>query len=115
VRQLRNLVDKLVATVHEPLILQKHLPEPSALEALAIAERPPPKVKEIREPSAGGAPVGGPGQHLQQNLADEIRELEKRRIHEALEAAEGVRVKAAALIGMPLRTFVAKLKRYGLS
>ena len=34
---------------------------------------------------------------------------------EALEAAGGVQTRAAQLIGMPLRTFAFKLKRYNLT
>jgi DNA-binding NtrC family response regulator len=36
------------------------------------------------------------------------------RIREALEEAQGVRNRAAELIGMPLRTLVTKIKTYGL-
>ena len=49
------------------------------------------------------------------DLYEEIRQLERRRIAEALEAAGGVQVKAAELIGMPLRTFAGKVRLYGLS
>jgi DNA-binding NtrC family response regulator len=49
-----------------------------------------------------------------QKLSDEIRELEKRRMTEALIATFGVKVHAAALLGMPLRTFVGKVQSYGL-
>jgi two-component system response regulator AtoC len=49
------------------------------------------------------------------NIGEEVAELESRRMREALEVTGGVRVRAAALIGMPLRTFVTKLKVYGLS
>jgi DNA-binding NtrC family response regulator len=48
------------------------------------------------------------------NLADEIRELEQRRMTEALAAADGVKSRAAELIGMPVRTFSFKLKQYGI-
>ena len=47
-------------------------------------------------------------------IKEEIRELERRRMAEALEAAGGNQTLAAALIEMPLRTFVAKLKQYDL-
>jgi two-component system response regulator AtoC len=47
-------------------------------------------------------------------LADEVQEVERRRILEALARAGGVRVRAAALLGVPLRTFSDKLKRLGL-
>lgn len=46
-------------------------------------------------------------------IRDELRELERRRMREALAAASGVQKKAAALIGMPLRTFTLKYKQYG--
>src|SRR5690606_15096515 len=47
-------------------------------------------------------------------IKDEIRELEQRRMTEALRAARGNQTLAAALIEMPLRTFVAKLKQFGI-
>ena len=47
-------------------------------------------------------------------LAEELKALERARIVEALERAHGVQKHAAALIGMPLRTFSAKLKQHGL-
>lgn len=47
-------------------------------------------------------------------IAEEVRELEKKRMLQALAATDGRRNKAAALIAMPLRTFVTKLKRYGI-
>jgi DNA-binding NtrC family response regulator len=34
---------------------------------------------------------------------------------QALDAADGVQRRAAELIGMPLRTFVMKIKQYGIS
>jgi len=47
-------------------------------------------------------------------IADEVRELERRRRSEALEASGWVQTRAAELIGMPLRTFQQKAKQYGL-
>jgi DNA-binding NtrC family response regulator len=47
-------------------------------------------------------------------IDEEIEELEARRMLEALEASRGVHTHAAALIGMPLRTFTTKVKLYGL-
>jgi len=115
VRQLRNLVDKLVAIVHEPLIQPKHLPAPSALESWALAERREADAQASQANPPEPAPAEEPTPRRRPRLADEIQELERKRIQEALAAAQGVRVKAAAIIGMPLRTFVAKLKRYRLS
>jgi len=47
-------------------------------------------------------------------IHDEIAELERQRMSQALAAAEGNRTRAAQLIHMPLRTFSSKLKQYGL-
>jgi DNA-binding NtrC family response regulator len=47
-------------------------------------------------------------------IHDELRDLECRRMREALAAAGGVQKRAAELIGMPLRTFTMKYKQYGL-
>jgi two-component system response regulator AtoC len=48
------------------------------------------------------------------SIAEEVAELERRRMKEALTARDGNQSQAADLIGMPRRTFVTKLKRYGL-
>jgi two-component system, NtrC family, response regulator AtoC len=47
-------------------------------------------------------------------IADEIAELEARRMREALAATGGNQSRAADLIAMPRRTFVTKLSRYGM-
>ena len=47
-------------------------------------------------------------------LEEEIRELEIQRISAALAATGGNQTRAAELIGMPLRTFVNKLKRHAI-
>ena len=71
----------------------------------------------------GPGDAGGPaGSHSEATkaprefrpIADEVRELERLRMVQALEAAGGQQNKAAELISMPLRTFVTKLKRYDI-
>ena len=47
-------------------------------------------------------------------IGEEVEELERRRMAQALEAVGGVQTRAADLIGMPRRTFTVKLRRYGL-
>jgi two-component system response regulator AtoC len=61
----------------------------------------------------GAAPAAAPRQPAApRNLREELEDLERRRILEALDQHDGHQANAAAAIGMPLRTFVAKLKRY---
>lgn len=47
-------------------------------------------------------------------ITDELRELELTRIHEALSAAGGQKTRAAALLGMPMRTLHERIKQYEL-
>jgi DNA-binding NtrC family response regulator len=47
-------------------------------------------------------------------IADEIRDLIRRRILEALERHDGVQTHAAAALGMPLRTFTFRMRQYGI-
>jgi transcriptional regulator with GAF, ATPase, and Fis domain len=63
-----------------------------------------------------GAPAGTAGAaRTFRPIEDEIRELERKRMIEALSATGGVQNRAAELIQMPLRTFVTKLKRYAIT
>ena len=57
----------------------------------------------------------GSGARTFRPIEDEIRELERTRMIEALAATSGVQNRAAELIQMPLRTFVTKLKRYAIT
>jgi len=61
------------------------------------------------------APRPGASPRTFRPIDDEIRELERRRMIEALAATGGVQNRAADLIHMPLRTFVTKLKRYAIT
>jgi two-component system response regulator AtoC len=64
---------------------------------------------------AAPAPRHGASPRTFRPIDDEIRELERRRMIEALAATGGVQNRAADLIHMPLRTFVTKLKRYAIT
>src|SRR5262249_10255200 len=77
VRELGNLLEFLAATVDE------RVEADDVRAALGLG----PEVRETPVPAP--APLG--------NLAEELRAIERRRIVEALEAAGGVRTRAAAL------------------
>ncbi|MBL8950040.1 MAG: sigma 54-interacting transcriptional regulator [Myxococcaceae bacterium] len=94
VRELKNAMEFAVATATGPLIDPEHLPASSSSAA-----------------PAQGTPAAKTGFVP---LAQELKELERRRMKEALEAAGGVQTKAAELIGMPRRTFVLKLRELRL-
>jgi two-component system, NtrC family, response regulator len=48
------------------------------------------------------------------NLSQELGQAERRRIVEALAAANGVRTEAARLLGMSRTTLIGKMQRYGI-
>ncbi len=92
VRELRNLMGSLAALHEGPVI-----------EAIPLGDG--------KQETPLPAP---PRPAFARSLAEEIRALERARMAEALQAAGGVQTRAAQLIGMPLRTFVLKLRQYGL-
>jgi two-component system, NtrC family, response regulator AtoC len=103
VRELRNVIEYVSATIAEDQIEVWHLPE--RISGVGVTD------EAVTAIPTGGPPAGAP---KLRPIAEELRELERRRMVEALEAADGVQRKAAELIGMPLRTFVMKYKQYGL-
>ncbi|WP_095957209.1 sigma 54-interacting transcriptional regulator [Corallococcus macrosporus] len=111
VRELRNLMDYAAAAVPENVVEPHHLParmqQRGAGTPVPVLEQdavPPPMEAERVAPPKARVP-----------LAQELRELERRRMQEALDEAEGVQTRAAAMIGMPIRTFSFKLKQLGLN
>ena len=111
VRELKHLMEYVAATVDaavvEPddLIAPLHGTPPPQQDASPRAETPP--IEHIDDHAPRGPAQFRP-------LAEEIRELEQTRIHAALDAARGNQRVAAQLLAMPLRTFVHKLRHYGL-
>jgi DNA-binding NtrC family response regulator len=90
VRELRHLMEYLAATVTGAVVEPVHVHERLAASAPA--------------PSAPTAPT----------VADEKRRLEVQRMTDALRATGGNKTRAAALIGMPVKTFFTKLRKYGV-
>ena len=115
VRELKNTVDYLAATALDDSIDVDAVHE--YLSRAGSAEVP---VEAPREPTPSAPDQPAPeSAHLQQPaefrpLKEEIRELERTRISQALTAESGNQTRAAKLISMPLRTFIEKAKKYGI-
>ena len=119
VRELRNAMDYAAASVPEGVVAVEpwHLPEPipslargvggDARRAAADAPAAPPSAPSVPRPA-------DPDRRFRP-ITEEVEELERRRMCEALAATGGVQNKAAELIDMPLRTFVTKLRRYAIA
>jgi two-component system response regulator AtoC len=105
VRELRNALEFAVATAEGATIEPWHLPD-------RISGRTAAASPEAITTAAAATSVA-PRRY--RPIAEELRELERTRMQEALEDAGGVQTRAAELIGMPIRTFALKLKQYGIS
>lgn len=93
VRQLRNIIERLVVTVRGELIRKSDLPA----EIIATGN------------SAPLAP------HHPMQLADAVEETEKQLIKAALAACDFHREKTAKALGISVRTLHYKMNRYGLT
>jgi two-component system, NtrC family, response regulator AtoC len=122
IRELKHAMDYAAATAPDSAteIEIRHLPP--ALAATTRAGTPDATAAEdvSSTPDAppralGTAEVAPMTTTKFRPIEDEVRELERMRMVEALAATEGIQNKAAELIEMPLRTFVTKLKRYGIA
>jgi DNA-binding NtrC family response regulator len=105
VRELENLVDRLVVLKGQGVIGLEDLPE-----KIRTAWTPPPVPgMEVSSPlSASAAEIREEGF----NLDMAVREFERELILKALQKADGVKNKAAQLLGIKRTTLIEKLKRY---
>ncbi|WP_437976615.1 sigma 54-interacting transcriptional regulator [Sorangium sp. So ce295] len=110
VRELKNVIDYIAATVTARIVERGHLPA-----ALAAGPPRPEGIPPSVAPASRAAPSARGAGRTFRPLAEEVRELERTRIAEALAAAGGVQTRAAEALHMPLRTFVLKMNRYGLA
>ncbi|MFO0573548.1 MAG: sigma 54-interacting transcriptional regulator [Polyangia bacterium] len=104
-RELRNVMDFVAATCAGGTVTSSDLLGPLAGSATSGKAEP---MAAAPAPSTDGGPPRF------RNLEEELRELERTRMTEALKASGGVHVRAAELLGMPIRTFTYKARQYGL-
>jgi two-component system, NtrC family, response regulator AtoC len=105
VRELRNAVERAAVMCSENAVLPEHLP-PSLLAAVRTARSHPPlqTSSSLRVGLSASA-----------NLQAEMREIERRKIFDALERCDGNQSEAARQLGMPRRTLVSRLREIGLT
>ena len=101
VRELKQVIEYAAVTATGDRIELEHLPERMLRGANPKSSSPPASATAKTTPPAASLEV-------------ELRALERERMKDALSASGGNQSKAAAAIGMPRRTFVTKMKVYGL-
>ena len=111
VRELKNVCQFLLATVTGARLEDWHVDGVLVVDSDGA---PGPAVGSSPALPVPLAEVGDPGERKFRPLGEEIEELERTRIAEALRSTHGNQTRAARAIGMPLRTFLSKLKRYGI-
>ena len=105
VRELENAMERAVALERTPSILPESLPEaPRGLDVATPAALPP----------AGGGTASAPLPEKGFDLEQHVQRLERDYIAEALRRSNGVKVKAAELLGMSFRSFRYYMKKYNL-
>jgi two-component system response regulator PilR (NtrC family) len=111
VRELENAMERAVALERTPSILAESLPEAArGVEASPVA---PAAVFNAATPAAGeGRSSSLPEQGF--DLEQHVQHLEREYIAEALRRSNGVKVKAAELLGMSFRSFRYYMKKYNL-
>jgi DNA-binding NtrC family response regulator len=105
IRELKNLMEYVAAAQPSPVLEPWHLDERLTSGSQDELHKEV-AMAALTAKRAGRAPF--------RPIAEEIRELEESRMRSALVEAGGNQTRAAELIKMPLRTFVTKLKAYGL-
>jgi len=102
IRELENAMERAVALERTPVILPASLP--AAVRAAGGGS--PATAEDVLE--ADTLPDSG------FDLERHVREIERQYITEALRRTDGVKVKAAELLGMSFRSFRYYAKKYGL-
>ena len=111
VRELKNVMEVAAATVVEDTLDPWHLPE----RITGPRSAAPTTAAASTASTVSGAPPVAEGEPVFTPLADDIRDLERRRMTEALIATRGNRTRAADLLKMPLRTFLLRIKQHDLT
>jgi two-component system response regulator PilR (NtrC family) len=101
IRELENAMERAVALERTPVVLPSSLPAAMRSgQGLPAVEPPLPTSDDL--PDSGF------------DLERHVRDIERRFITEALRRTDGVKVKAAELLGMSFRSFRYYAKKYGL-
>ena len=113
VLEAQDLPDRIAGTAAPWMVPRGAAPKPAEAVAAPAPSSSAPRNDAAAPPEPPHDPAPRKPRSFR-NISEEIAELEKLRISEALEESGGVRVRAAQLIGMPLRTMLTKMKQYGM-
>jgi two-component system response regulator PilR (NtrC family) len=110
VRELENALERAVALERTPSILPESLPD--TVRGTAQGVMSPATAAAAAAPDA--TPLGRPFLDHGFDLEQHVQHVEREYIAEALRRSNGVKVKAAELLGMSFRSFRYYMKKYNL-
>jgi two-component system response regulator PilR (NtrC family) len=110
IRELENAMERAVALERTPTVLPDSLPDAVRRPGSVAAAGGGAGAADGLWVGADGAPAALPTGGF--DLERHVQELERRYIIEALRRANGVKVRAAELLGMSFRSFRYYLKKY---
>ena len=108
VRELKNLIDYAVVAATGPTLTPELIAERLIHGGGYASTSAPVPSRAVERSEKWGEPKSA------QPLAEANREFERRTIEAALAETGGNKTRAAKRLGVPLRTFMDKTKRYGL-
>ena len=108
VRELRNVIERAVVLASGDDVLPEHLP-PKLFDSLTSS-----RSASIAERPSGASSFPPPVRDSMGKLKEQMRDLERTRILDALERCDSNQTKAAELLGMSRRTLVSRLGEYDL-
>ena len=108
VRELKNLIDYLAVTAPGDTIYPEHFRDRLISDSSTASDVPP-----RTAPSTPRA-VTSHGEGTVRPLTESVNEHERASIEAALVTTGGNKTRAAKLLGVPLRTFMQKVKRHGI-
>jgi transcriptional regulator with GAF, ATPase, and Fis domain len=111
VRELRNVVERAVILCTERTIVPDHLP-PGMLQRSAPHAG---SVAELRTSPPTGSPGTSGAVLAPDDWNAEMKDLERKRLLQALEQCGGNQTRAAELLGISRRTLVSRLSEFGLT
>ncbi len=110
VRELRNAIERAVVIARGSVVTPEDLPEKIRELGAPIDQ---PSQLAAQEPSSNAEPPDGDPEHAV-DLKGELRKREAELIVEMLQRTDWDRVKAAALLGLPVRTLSYRMQALGV-
>lgn len=114
VRELENIIERALALETHTVILPESLPQKLFMLGSSPAA-PATAAPAIASPAGAPIPMAATSPPTSFDLEKGVEEFERGHILQALEKANGVKKKAASLLGISFRSLRYRIEKYGIS